>query len=169
MGVKGTFIFYWWLVSSSNVTLFSFAKNSVNLNLLVKLWISFSISIVFLRRVIVNFKPLLKTLTCVSIRHVLDKFMTLGSIIVCLFDWCELHPVHEIKNYLRLRHLIVDIHLSLMYQVLLQFDFVAFLLYIFLPYIKCCFAFCCFEGRLNLPNLCLFKFLLLCWFLIPLV
>ena len=76
----------------------------------------------------VNFKPLLKTLTYVSARRVLDKFMLLGWIIVCLFDWCELHPIRETKNYLRLRHLIVDVHLSLVYHLLLQFDLVVFLL-----------------------------------------
>ena len=131
---------------------------------------SFSISIVFLLEVGVKFKPLLKTLTCVSVRHVLHKFMTLGWIIVCLFDLCELHPVREIKNYLRLRHLIVDLHLPLVYQVLLQFDFVVFLL--FFSFLigsitttsKVVLFFCCFEGQLNFPKLCLF-FLWLCWFL----
>ena len=43
----------------------------------------------FLLGVGVNFKPLLKTLTCVSVRHVLHNFRTLGWIIVCLFDWCD--------------------------------------------------------------------------------
>ena len=37
-----------------------------------------SISIVFLIGVDVNFKALLKTLTCLCVRHVLDKFITLG-------------------------------------------------------------------------------------------
>ena len=36
-----------------------------------------NILIVFLLGVGMNFKPLLKTLTCVSVMHVLDKFMTL--------------------------------------------------------------------------------------------
>ena len=96
----------------------------------MKLWIFFSISIVILLVVGLNFKSLLKILTWISVRDVLDKFMTLGWIIVCLFDWCKLHPVHKTKYYLRFRHLIVNLHLSLMYQVLLQFNFVVFLLFL---------------------------------------
>ena len=96
----------------------------------VNLWISFSISIVFLLGLGVNFKPLLKTPTCVPVRYLLDKVTTLGLIIVCLFDWCELHPVCETKNYLRLRHLIVNLYLPLDCQLLLQFDFVVFLLFL---------------------------------------
>ena len=54
---------------------FSFAKYSVHLSLHVKL---------FLLGVGVNFKPLLEALSFVSLRHVLDKCITLGWIIVCL-------------------------------------------------------------------------------------
>ena len=130
-----------------------FAKYTVNLSLRMKLKISFSISVIFLFGVGVNFKPLvkLKTPTCLSVRHVLDKFMTLGWIIVCLFDWCELHPVSEAKNYLCLRHLIVDLYLSLVYQVLLQFDFVFFVRFFFPDWFNYNHV-----KLLNFPNLCLF-------------
>ena len=136
-------------VSSLNIISFSFAKYSVNLRLRIKLWISFSISIAFLFWTGVNFKLMLKTFNYVSVRHLLNKFVALGRINVCLFNWCELYSVHEIKSYLPLHHLIVDVLLPLVYQLLLQFDLVIFF-YFFVPdwfnfnHIKCCF-----KGRLN--------------------
>ena len=140
-------------VSSSNIISFSFAKYSVNLSLRVKLWISFSISIVFLLGVGVNFKPLLKTLTCVSARHVLDKFMTLGWIIVRLFDWCELYPVRETKNYLCLCHLIVDFYLPLVYSLTLLSFFCFFVPDWFnYNHIKSWFVFLLFWWTIEFPK-----------------
>ena len=108
-----------------------------------------------------------KTLAWVYVTHELNKFITLGWIIFCLFDWCELQPVCEIKNHLCLRHFIVDFRLSLVHGALLQFDFAMFFLFLRSCLVQLqphkmlsCFFFS-FEGRLNFPNLCLFVKLLM--------
>ena len=116
----------------------------------------------------VNFKPLIRILTCVSVWHVLDKLMTLGWIIVYLFDWCGLPAVLETKNYLRLRHLIVDLHLSLVWGTITVWlchlcSVSSFLIGSITTTSNVLFL-TCFEGQLNLPILCLFS-LSLCWFL----
>ena len=108
------------------------------------------------------------TYICVFVRHGLDKFITLGWIIVCLFDWCGLHPFGETKNYLYLHFTIWLLISSCLlcigyYYSLTLLSFFCFLIPDWFDF-KCFFAFLLFWGTNAFPQFKL-VFLWLCWFL----